>query len=94
MSCKHLLNGAPDCVFCHRDQLRGELTLAEEGLANYHQEALALHERIAVLQLERNRLKQGIEKALEWCYRENVYGHVRNELEIADSPEPQPDKPA
>lgn len=21
MTCKHLLQGAPDCVFCHRDQL-------------------------------------------------------------------------
>jgi len=24
MTCKHLLNGAPDCVFCHRDQLKQE----------------------------------------------------------------------
>ena len=38
MTCKHLLNGAPDCVFCHRDQLRRELSLAEEGLANATQE--------------------------------------------------------
>jgi hypothetical protein len=38
MTCKHLLNGAPDCVFCHRDQLKQELSLAEEGLANYAQE--------------------------------------------------------
>ena len=62
MSCKHLLNGAPDCVFCHRDQLRlevngllvensnlrgvrdklrDELSLAEEGLANYEEEVQA-----------------------------------------------------
>lgn len=37
-TCKHLLRGAPDCVFCHRDQLKQELSLAEEGLANYAQE--------------------------------------------------------
>jgi hypothetical protein len=38
MTCKHLLNGIEDCVFCQRDQLRQELSLAEEGLANYQQE--------------------------------------------------------
>lgn len=54
-------------------QLRQELSLAEEGLANYAQ--------------ENERLRATIEKALDWCYRENVYGHVRNELEIARSTE-------
>jgi hypothetical protein len=34
-------------------------------------------------------LRAAIDKALEWCYRENVYGHIRNELEIASSAEPQ-----
>lgn len=38
MTCKHLLQGAPECVFCHRDQLKKELRLAEEGLANAMQE--------------------------------------------------------
>lgn len=40
-TCKHLLRGAPDCVFCHRDQLLGELSLAQEGLANYEEEVVA-----------------------------------------------------
>lgn len=39
---------------------------------------------------EADRLRVAIDKALEWCYRENVCGHVRNELEIASSSEPQP----
>jgi len=52
MSCKHLLNGAPDCVFCHRDQLRHELSLAEEGLANYRLEVERL--RTEILKARRN----------------------------------------
>ena len=46
MTCKHLLNGAPDCVFCHRDQLKQELSLAEEGLANYAQEVKELRDAL------------------------------------------------
>ncbi len=45
------------------EQLRGNLSLAEEGLANYHREALSLHEQIAVLQGERDRLRTAIERA-------------------------------
>lgn len=52
MTCKHLLNGAPDCVFCHRDQLKQELSLAEEGLANYAQENERL--RQVILAARRN----------------------------------------
>ena len=48
MTCKHLLQGAPDCVFCHRDQLKSELSLAEEGLANYQQEVERLQRNESV----------------------------------------------
>jgi len=51
MTCKHLLNGAPDCVFCHRDQLRENLRLAEEGMANATQE-------IEQLKADNQRLRQ------------------------------------
>jgi len=47
MTCTHLLNGIEDCVFCQRDQLRQELSLAEEGLANYQQENARLHSTLA-----------------------------------------------
>lgn len=47
MTCKHLLQGTPDCVFCHRDQLKQKLSLAEEGLANYEEEMQA---RIKLMQ--------------------------------------------
>lgn len=54
-TCKHLLQGAPDCVFCHRDQLKHELSLAEEGLANYQQEVDQLQQEIEVLRLYGNK---------------------------------------
>lgn len=34
---------------------------------------------------EIERIGAAINRALEWCYKENIYGHVRNELEIASS---------
>jgi hypothetical protein len=43
---------------------------------------------------EIERLQAAINGALEWCYKENVYGHVRNALEVvgtSDEPSaPQP----
>ena len=44
MTCKHALNPwpadqpLPTCLNCEIEQLRGNLSLAEEGLANYAQE--------------------------------------------------------
>lgn len=38
MTCKHLMRDTADCVFCERDLLRGELTMAEEGLGKATQE--------------------------------------------------------
>lgn len=51
MTCKHLLRGAPDCVFCHRDQLQQELRLAEEGLANYQKEINEVRTRLCRTEL-------------------------------------------
>lgn len=62
-SCKHLLNGAPDCVFCHRDQLKHELSLAEEGLANYAQEVERLR-----------KLAEKWEAQIQVAYNDYSYG--------------------
>lgn len=91
------------CFFVHVEdarkeiaQLRGNLSLAEEGLANYQQELDRLkrtreQERdYADVCYENEQLHSAIYKALDWCYRENIYGHVRNVLEVASSPPPQP----
>lgn len=32
MTCKHLLQGAPDCVFCERDELRAEVQRLQRAL--------------------------------------------------------------
>lgn len=48
-------------------------------------ERAAAIDRLTPLGLEVERLKSAVNKALEWCYKENVYGHVRNELEIANT---------
>lgn len=43
MTCEHLMRGAPDCVFCHRDQLA--------------QEVSTLRSDLTACQLERDRLR-------------------------------------
>jgi hypothetical protein len=37
------------------------------------------------LKRENAQLQAAIDDALEWCYKENIYGHVRNALEIAST---------
>lgn len=41
------------------------------------------------LEAENERLRVAIDKALDWCYRENLYGRGRNALELACTPAPQ-----
>lgn len=48
MTCKHLLNGAPDCVFCHRDQLQQEvngLLVENANLRGVRDQLLADHQQ-------------------------------------------------
>lgn len=59
MTCKHLMNGAPDCVFCHRDQLQQEvngLLVENSNLRGVRDQLLADHQQYvdwASPQLER-----------------------------------------
>lgn len=51
-TCKHLMQGAPDCVFCHRDQLaqeiatlRSDLTAARMDMRYYRNRCQVLAQR-------------------------------------------------
>lgn len=107
MTCKHLLNGAPDCVFCHRDQLKHELSLAEEGLANYQQEVESLKhdvERVAktagIEATENERLRaamattRGFLDKVEYCPECNGYYCCQAAMDAIDTinAEPQSEK--
>ena len=52
-TCKHLLQGAPDCVFCHRDQLKQQVVQLLDAL-NRVRDADSVEEsfRIAVEALD------------------------------------------
>lgn len=63
-TCKHLLQGVPDCVFCHRDQLQEELRVTKRHAADRNVTIGTLGQAISELQARLAAIEQ---ERLTWA---------------------------
>lgn len=98
-TCKHLMRvkRPEDCVFCHRDQLRGTLSLAEEGLANYAQEVKGaqhdIEQLMAAASAEANEVER-LRALLREVYNHGENGDLHKKIGAVFGVEPGEDIPA